>query len=305
MSNSSLVSYVKLSPHKRSRNGSSIKKITIHHCAVVNGSLEAIGRGFSGARVASSNYCIDSDGKIAMYVEEQYRAITSSNTNNDQQAVTIEVMNCKGAPNWEVSDSAYASLIALCVDICKRNGIKALNFTGDATGNLTQHNYFAATACPGPYLKSKFQDIANQVNAQLNSISTEGSSNADIIKAWQQDLIKLGYDLGTSGADGVFGPKTLAAVKLFQANYKLHVDGIVGPKTLSAIEKALQKQAESYMVRVTASKLNIRKGPSSTKYPVTGVITNQGIYTIVETAGKWGKLKSGLGWIYLPYTKKV
>jgi hypothetical protein len=127
MSNSPLVSYTKISPHRRSRNGNKISKITIHHCATVNASLEAIGNAFSGSRVASSNYCIDSNGKIAMYVEEEDRAITSSSTANDSVAVTIEVMNCKGAPNWEVSDAAYEALIDLCVDICKRNGIEELN----------------------------------------------------------------------------------------------------------------------------------------------------------------------------------
>ena len=66
MSNSSLVEYTKLSPHKRSRNGNKISKITIHHAATVNASLEGLGRGFSGSRVASSNYGIDSNGKMVI-----------------------------------------------------------------------------------------------------------------------------------------------------------------------------------------------------------------------------------------------
>jgi hypothetical protein len=59
-----------------------------------------------------------------------------------------------------------------------------------------------------------------------------------------------------------------------------------------------------YTVRVTASVLNIREGPS-TSYKVTGTIRDKGVYTIVEVSsdGKWGKLKSGLGWISLNYTK--
>jgi hypothetical protein len=82
------------------------------------------------------------------------------------------------------------SLIKLCVDICKRNGIKELNFTGDAKGNLTQHNYFAATACPGAYLKSKFKYIAEEVNKELNpkkattnnSSTGKKKSNTEIAK---------------------------------------------------------------------------------------------------------------------------
>lgn len=165
--NSPLVSYTHLSPNCSPRTGP-VMKITIHHAAVVNASLKGFGNGFAKtSRRASSNYGIDSNGNIGMFVEEKNRAWTSSNTENDNMAITIEVANSKGAPNWEISDKAMAALIKLCVDICKRNNIKEINFTGDKSGNLTQHNYFAATGCPGPYLKSKFPYIANEINKQI------------------------------------------------------------------------------------------------------------------------------------------
>ena len=169
MSNSSLVSYTKLSPNCSPRT-EKITKITIHHAAIVNVSLAGLGNGFAKpSREASSNYGIDCNGNIGMFVEEKNRAWTSSNKDNDNRAVTIEVANSSGAPDWKISDKALAALINLCVDICKRNGIKKLNFTGDKNGNLTMHKYFAATACPGPYLESKFPYIAEQVNKLLNS----------------------------------------------------------------------------------------------------------------------------------------
>jgi len=176
MSNSSLVNYTKLSPNRGNYiNGvrhdgrtSAIKKITIHHMAC-NGTLEAIGEAFAKqSRQASSNYAIDSNGRVAMYVEEKDRSWCSGNAENDNQAITIEVANDGGAPNWHVSDKALAKLIELCVDICKRNNIEKLNFTGDKNGNLTMHKYFQATACPGPYLESKFAYIADEVNKRLN-----------------------------------------------------------------------------------------------------------------------------------------
>lgn len=80
----------------------------------------------------------------------------------------MEVANDGGAPNWHVSNASIAALINLCVDVCKRNGIAKLNFTGDKSGNLTQHCYFTNTACPGPYLKSKFKYIADEVNKRLS-----------------------------------------------------------------------------------------------------------------------------------------
>ena len=172
--NSSLAQVKILSPNYSSRTqaqfgntSGKIDKITIHHMAC-NGTIEAIGRSFADpARGGSSNYGIGSDGRIALYVEEKHRAWTSSSGYNDCRAVTIEVANDGGAPDWHVGDTAIKSLIALCVDICKRNGIKQLNYTGDANGNLTRHNMFAATACPGPYLQSKFSYIAEEVNKQL------------------------------------------------------------------------------------------------------------------------------------------
>lgn len=53
----------------------------------------------------------------------------------------------------------------------------------------------------------------------------------------QEILLRKGYDLGPAGADGRFGPKTLAAVKLFQKRNLLKQDGIIGTKTTAALRK--------------------------------------------------------------------
>lgn len=168
MSNSPLIEYTKISPSRNHPRQNTIKKITIHHMASVNPSLESIGQWFQSSG-GSSNYGVDSKGRVAMYVPEEDRAWTSGNRENDHQAVTIEVANDGGAPDWHVSDAALEKTIELCVDICKRNGITKLNYTGDVTGNLTRHNMFQSTLCPGPYLQSKFPYIAEQVNIRLNA----------------------------------------------------------------------------------------------------------------------------------------
>lgn len=168
MSNSSLVNYTKISPNKSSRNGNSIRKITVHHMAG-NLTVETCGNVFApSSRQASSNYGIGSDGRVGMYVEEKDRAWTSSNGVNDRQAVTIEVANNTLAPTWTVSDAAWNKLVELCVDICRRNGISQLNWTGTSSGNLTTHDMFANTNCPGPYLKPKMPELASTVNLILN-----------------------------------------------------------------------------------------------------------------------------------------
>lgn len=167
--NSPMTDYIYLSPNASFPRENTIQKITIHHMGG-NLSLEALGESFSQQdRRASSNYAIDSTGRIALYVEEANRAWTSSSRENDHQAVTVEVANDETGGDWHVSDEAYDTLIALCTDICRRNGISELNFTGDADGNLTIHKMFSSeTECPGPYLESKMEEIAKEVNQRLH-----------------------------------------------------------------------------------------------------------------------------------------
>ena len=182
MSNSPLICYTKLSPNMTSPRKSAIKKITIHHMAG-NMSIESCGNSFAlSSRQASSNYGIGTDGRIGLYVEEKNRAWTSSNADNDNQAITIEVANDQIGGQWHVSDKAMSALIDLCVDICKRNGIARLNYTGDKSGNLTMHKWFASTLCPGPYLESKFPYIAEQVNKKLG-VSTSNTNPTEPVSS--------------------------------------------------------------------------------------------------------------------------
>ncbi len=166
--NSPLTDYVMLSPNADFPRDDDITKITIHHMAG-NLSLEELGSRFSDRdRRASSNYAIDSDGNVALYVEEKNRAWTSSDRENDERAITIEVANDEADGDWHVSDAAYDALVELCVDICKRNGIVEFTYTGDESGTLTTHRMFNPdTICPGPYLNGKLPALAREVNARL------------------------------------------------------------------------------------------------------------------------------------------
>lgn len=174
MSYSSLVSYVRLSPNKSSRDGSKIDTITIH-CMAGNLSVETCGAMFANAnRKASSNYGIDSNGNIGCYVEEEYRSWCTSSRANDRRAITIEVANTIAADPWPVSDAAYEALIRLLADVCKRHNIKKLLWKADKSligqvnlQNMTVHRWFAPKACPGNDLYNRHTDIANRVNALL------------------------------------------------------------------------------------------------------------------------------------------
>lgn len=147
--NSPLVVYTRISPNRNSPRNMPITKITIHHMAGVC-SVEQFGNIVANpARQMSANYAIGNDGRIGLFCPECDRSWCSSSPENDHQAITIEVSNSEygDASGWPVGEAAYNSLIDLCVDICKRNGIQKLEFTGDKNGSLTYHYMFAQTAC--------------------------------------------------------------------------------------------------------------------------------------------------------------
>jgi len=182
MSNSSLVNYTKISPNSSNPRNHVIDTITIH-CMAGNLSVETCGNVFEPtSRQASSNYGIGSDGRIGMYVEEKNRSWCSSSASNDNRAITIEVANDGGEDTgWHVSDKAYAALIALVTDICKRNNIKELKWKADKSligqvdkQNMTVHRWFANKSCPGDYLYNLHGKIAEEVNKRLNTTPSTG-----------------------------------------------------------------------------------------------------------------------------------
>lgn len=196
MSNSPLINYTKISPNKTHPRKHKIDTITIH-CMAGNLSVETCGNVFAPkTRKASSNYGIGSDGRIALYVDEGDRSWCSSNSKNDDRAVTIEVANDGGAnTGWHVSQQALSSLIALVTDICKRNGIprliwsmeKAVRVNHFNGANMTVHRDFANKACPGDYLYNLHGWIAEEVNKRLNGKTEQVKPQAVKVKVTSDD----------------------------------------------------------------------------------------------------------------------
>lgn len=179
MSNSSLVSYTKISPNKTSPRNHKIDTISIH-CAVGQFTAKQI-LNFSHFtkrdpnKGSSCNYAVGYEGSIGMGVEEKDRSWCTSSRSNDHRAITIEVASGIKHP-YEVTDEAYEALIKLLVDICKRNNIKELKWKADKSligqtdkQNMTVHRWFANKACPGDYLYSRHGQIAKEVNTLLNN----------------------------------------------------------------------------------------------------------------------------------------
>ena len=170
--NSSLVDYKLISPHRTQNRNHAIDTITIH-CTVGQVSVQTLGSIFQ-TKSASSNYGIGYDGKVGMYVEEKDRSWCSSSADNDHRAITIEVASDAKEP-YAVNAKAYDKLIQLVADICYRNGIKRLLWKGDKSlvgqvdkQNMTWHCWFnSGKSCPGTYLKGKHPDIVTKVNAIL------------------------------------------------------------------------------------------------------------------------------------------
>lgn len=196
MSNSSLVNYTQLSPNKTSPRNHSIDTITIH-CFVGQVTVERGCEVFqSKLKKASCNYVVAKDGKIGLVVDEKDRSWCSSNSANDNRAITIEVASDTASP-YAVTDAALTSLIKLCADICKRNGIKELKWKGDKSligkvdqQNMTVHRWFANKSCPGDYLYNKHSYIASEVNKLLSGTKTETVKPTTEVK---KDTTKVDY----------------------------------------------------------------------------------------------------------------
>lgn len=179
MANSPLVSYTKLSPNHSGKRTHTIDRIT-PHAVVGQLSVERICGCFAGKdRQASCNYAIGADGRIGLCVDEQNRSWCSSSRDNDQRAVTIECASELTEP-YAMNDKVYASLVELCIDICRRNDKKKLVWIADKDKALsykvkpdemllTVHRWFAKKSCPGNWLFERMDSLAYEVNEKLNN----------------------------------------------------------------------------------------------------------------------------------------
>lgn len=202
MSNSPLICCTILSPNHSGKRTHIIDTITIH-CMAGNLSVESCGALFAkSTRQASSNYGIGKDGRIGMYVEEKNRSWCTSSSANDNRAITIEVASDIKHP-YAVNDKAYAALLDLVTDICRRNDIKKLVWStvkNDRVNhlngcNMTVHRDYANKSCPGDYLYNLHGEIAAEVNKRLGQTETadpEPTTPAPVVSEIKGgDLVKI------------------------------------------------------------------------------------------------------------------
>lgn len=213
MSNSSLVAYTKLSPNCTKPRNHAIDTITIH-CTAGQCTAESLGNIFANpARQASSNYGVDKDGRVGLYVDEANRSWCTSSRDNDMRAITIEVSSDNVEP-YKVTDAALKSLVVLVADICKRNGIKKLVWSTNKNDrvnhlngcNMTVHRDYAAKACPGEYLYGKHGWIAFEVNKLLGAEEDKVEARRNV-ELNTKEIYKFFKDKGLTdeGVSGLMG----------------------------------------------------------------------------------------------------
>lgn len=259
---SPLTEMIRRSPNHSGKRTHTIDRIT-PHCFVGQCSLENGLNCFLPTRKkCAPNYVIDKAGRIGGSVDEENRSWCSSSNSNDQRAITIECASDNQSP-YTFNEACYDSLVNLCVDICRRynkntllwinNRDTALNYTPRNNEMLlTVHCWFANKACPGPWLMSKMDMLAEQVTGILRhepytpkeekcmveaQIIKEGSKG-NAARSLQILLKGLGFK-GKNGKvltlDGDFGTNSIYALKNYQASQGLTQDGICGTKTWGKI----------------------------------------------------------------------
>lgn len=255
MSNSSLVDCTIISPNKNSPRNHAIDTITIH-CVVGQCSAERIGEIFKPtSRQASSNYGIGYDGRIGMYVEEKDRSWCTSNAANDHRAITIEVASDTTHP-YAVKEKAYAALLDLVTDICKRNGIKRLVWSTSKSDrvnhkngcNMTVHRDYANKSCPGDYLYNLHGEIAAEVNKRLGVAVEEPKQEEKQEQTAEKTLYKV-----QTGAFKNKSNATALEAKLKAAGFDTYVVNVGGLYKVQVGAYSVKANAEAMKKKLVAA----------------------------------------------------
>ena len=195
---------------RKKHGGKRTKPISVlipHHNAGVASGENVASFLNTTTRVVSANYVIGQEGEIFETLDESFEPYTTGDRGIDGKGVTFELVNSTPAPEWKITDETFDALVELSIDICKRNGIKEVNYTGDKKGNINLHEWYHQTNCTGPYVKNLMPEYASRVNEGLNVNPTNPTKKtiaqlADEVNAGKwgngkarfDGLTKAGYD---------------------------------------------------------------------------------------------------------------
>ena len=261
--NSPLVVYTKLSPNNSGKRTHDIDRIT-PHCVVGQCSVEVLGDIFAPtSRQASSNYGIGVDGRVAMYVEEKNRSWCSGGK-DPKTGKPIYVNGVSGAMNDQ-----RAITIECASDAASPYAFKEVVYNRliDLCVDICQR-----------YGKTKLLWIEDA----KKSVAYEPKADEMVLSVHRWFANK------SCPGDWMYARMDDLAAKVTS-----RLDGSVEP-----VEPVSAFPSVPFSVKVLIDDLNIRTSASMGNNLI-GKHTGKGIFTITEVKDGWGKLKSGIGWIYL------
>lgn len=151
------------------REGRTIQGSIIHHVAGGNGLMYVANWNSRGSH---PTYHVAKDGKVSGIVHP-VRQPYSTGHEVDNIAITFEIDNSTGAPNWEVTDASLEAVIEVILHHYRQSGRKgfAKNIVGKAQSEffIGWHSQYKATACPGPYVLSKIDWLVSELNRRVNN----------------------------------------------------------------------------------------------------------------------------------------
>ena len=302
--NSSLVTYKRLTTHHSGLRNHAIDTITIH-CIVAQWTAKQGCDYFATTKTeASCNYVVGKDGSIGLCVEEKNRSWCTSNSSNDNRAITIEVASDTTHP-YAVTDAAYNALIKLCADICKRNGIKNLVWSTNKTDrvnhkngcNMTVHRDYKNKACPGEYLYSRHGDIAEKVNAILNG-NTETKTLYRVGTAWANGKCQNQVGAFSSKDNAIAKAKENNTLKVFDDNGNVIYPEVKTSTTSTTVNVTYAVQIEGGKILPEVKNLQDYAGIENKK--ITGIImkVDRGSikYQVHVLGGGWLPWVTGYNW---------
>lgn len=269
--NSPLATCTMLSPNRTPDRNHAIDTIT-PHCFVGNVTAKRGCEVFQPTgRNASCNYVIGYDGSIGLCVEEKDRSFCTGGTDKNGQPIRVNGISGK-------SNDYQAVTIEVACDSTPPYAIteKAMDALVELCADICRRNGIPKLLWEGD--KSLVGNVARQNITVHRWFANKACPGDYIYNHLSAIAARVNVRLGVSGS-------------------------AVAPKPVSA-----QASGVPYTVRIAATDLNIRKGPG-VNYGTRGHIS-PGSYTIVSEATgagatKWGKLKSGEGWVSLDFCRKI
>lgn len=256
--------------HNTNKTRYPIKYIVIHYTGTANADAYNFIRASNNpsATRASADFYVGFDGTIWQY-----------NTQLDKRSCWAVGGGRQSAYGGSFYGKA-TNMNCVSIEMCVRNTTG--NYNVNAPGWKIEAKTVNATAELTKYLMRKYNVTADRVIRH--------------------------FDVNGKYCPGVIGWNAPSGSEAQWKAFKKKISGtkVNAPVVEKPVEKPTQKPSSDgcpYIFKVTVSNLNIRKGPG-TNYAKTGKFTGKGGFTIVaesdgQGATKWGKLKSGAGWIAL------